>query len=105
MQPSVAKQRHLKHVSAATEADAAVDEMLKKSHATVEELLGAVFSVRDPRGYVPGTERGCCQWLAVEMVSENAGKETSPILRLLWDSRPLAEAWEGEGSSVFEVVA
>jgi hypothetical protein len=35
-----------KHVPLATEADATVEGLLQKKHATTEELLEAVFSVQ-----------------------------------------------------------
>jgi hypothetical protein len=43
---SIAKQQSCKHVYAATEADETVKELLKKKHATIQELLEAVFSIQ-----------------------------------------------------------
>jgi hypothetical protein len=52
---AVARQWLCKHVSAATEADATLEELLEKKHATIEEPLEAVFSVRfAPRPYTGG---------------------------------------------------
>jgi hypothetical protein len=48
-QQAIAMQRLCKYVSAATYADATVEELLEKKHATIEKLLEVVFSMRTSR--------------------------------------------------------
>jgi hypothetical protein len=55
---SIIKQRQCKHVSVATEANAPVEELLNKKHATIEELLEAVFSMRGAQVPLTGDRNG-----------------------------------------------
>jgi hypothetical protein len=43
---AVARQWPSKHISAATESDATVEELLEKKHATIDELFEAVLYMR-----------------------------------------------------------
>jgi hypothetical protein len=61
----IAMWRHFKYVSAATETDATVEDLIEKNHPKIEELWEAVFSMRSARGW--------SKWLTVKIVSEPAG--------------------------------
>jgi hypothetical protein len=68
----IIKQWHYKHIFATTQADATVEELMEKKHATIGELLEAMFSMRSASRIYTGNRNG---------IASNYKRQTRPLVR------------------------
>jgi hypothetical protein len=72
---SITRQRRCKHVSATTEANATMEQLLEKKCNNRRTVGGVVFYAVHPEAIYWGPKWSFSQWLTVEAVSESAGSQ------------------------------